>query len=785
MESESSAGHPAPTVFPGSTPPGLRSVSRAPLPHWRTPLIGRERLVADLVSLVRQQDVALVNLTGPGGVGKTRLAVAVASELANDFPDGIVFVPLDPLQDFHLVLPTIATAFGLSDTGIQRLEDRLIERLQPLQLLLVLDNMEHVIDAAPIISHVLAKCPNLTILATSRVVLHLTDEHDVRVEPLALPSAVELFVARARAASSTFALTADSAAAVARICARLDGVPLALELAAARTQTLPPIALMSRLDQSLPLLTSGARDQPDRLRTMRNAIAWSHDLLAPDEQRLFRQLAVFVSGFSLDAALSLAADEQEAIDTIGSLVDQSILQPIGHSDDLIPRYRMLETVREFGLEQLRVRGEELATRRCHAQWFADLAVAAQPHLDGGEQVSWQARLETELPNIRTALAWATQHDIELAMQLGASLQQFWIVRGNLMEAQRALGNVLQKTGGAPSLRGKTLLAAGWISVAQSEAPVGLELARTALDLFRAIGDRAGVADALTVIGFSIDASGHQSYDESMFASATEGLEEALMLGQELGNRRTVAMANYGLGSMAQRRGDVPGAFDFFTMALSDFGASDDHRSIAWVSSRIGDLAVSGGDVQRAAAAFEVALPIFLRLRDWWSAAQAVFGVARLAVAMGQPGEAVQLVASIDTFRAMDGLLPYLDRDAGRAALLKQARARLSDDEFLLAEGVGRHLNIEDAITQAQTFAHQVATKTFPEPSAAALEAAGLTQRERDVLRMLANGLSDREIADRLSLSPRTVGGHVTHLLAKLGVESRTAAAIHAIRYGLD
>ena len=783
MESGHAARHLGSRVVPADASATLPGFPSGPLPRWRTPLIGRERLTGDLISLLREGHVSLVNLIGSGGVGKTRLAVEAASELTNDFPDGIVYVPLDTLEDFHLVIPTVAAAFGVSDTGGHQVIDRLIERLHSLHILLILDNLEHVIEAAPIISHLLARCPNLTVLTTSRVVLQITGEYVVQVEPLALPSAVELFVARARAVNASFMLTADATTAVGRICARLEGVPLALELAAARTQALPPMALLARLDQALPLLTTGARDQPQRQRTMRNAIAWSYELLAPSEQKLFRRLAVFVSGFSLDAVLEFAANEYEVVDTIGSLVSQSILQAISSGDDSIPRYQMLETVRQFGLEQLRACGEEQESRASHAAWYTRLAITAEPHLTGAGQVIWHARLETELPNIRSALTWATENDIDLAMQLAASLQQFWIVRGNLVEARQALDGVLSATGGTPALRGRTMLAAGWIHIAQADPSACRRLALDALDLFRQSGDRAGVAAALIAIGFSYDASGQQACDASMIERAVEALTEARLLGHQLEDRRTIAQASYGLGSMALRQGEVARAFDLFSMALRDFDTCQDQRSIAWTSMRIGGLAANSGDIQRAAEAFQRALPIFGGLRDWWSAVQALYEVARLALNLGQPEEAVTLLTAVLEARARAGLYPSIAAAAGQSALLQQAQARISEEAFLAAVTRGQGLTIDQTISQALDLAGAAAVPEALTPPAST-GAFDLTQRELEVLRLLADGLSDRDIADRLSLSPRTVGAHVTHLMAKLGVESRTAAAVLAVRTGL-
>ncbi|HYI25534.1 MAG TPA: AAA family ATPase, partial [Thermomicrobiales bacterium] len=681
-----------------ATSPSMQSGPRRPsLPHWRTPLIGRDRVVADIVGLLRQDGVSFLNLTGPGGVGKTRLAVAVASAVSADYPDGVGFVALDSIQDAKLVLPTIASFFGLSDSGSHVLPDRLIERLRPLELLLILDNVEHVFDAVPDISRLLSSCPSLTIISTSRVVLHITGEHDFRVDPLTLPSAVELFVARARAANPAFAITAGSAATVARICTRLDGVPLALELAAARTAALPPTALLARLDQALPMLTSGARDQPDRLRTMRNAISWSHDLLTPEEQDLFRRLSVFVSSFPLDAALALARNQPDAIDAIGSLVEKSILRLVGEGPDPEPRYQMLETVREFGLERLEESGDAASARRSHATWFVELAETAKPMLDGGDQVKWQERLESELPNIRLAMDWSTDQDIDLALRLGASLGQFWIVRGNLAEARRALDRVLASGAGEPSLHCRALLAAAWIRFAQADAFTCLLMAESALDQFRSAGDRQGVADALIAVGFCLDHMGQDARDPDMTAGAVQAMLESRSIAQTTGDRRTVAMATYGLASLSEGQGDIARALELFSDALAGFEDCNDVRSVGWTVSRIGVIAATTGDTRRAAAAFERGLPIFQALRDLGSAVLVIMHVARVALSMGRPGEAAQLLAASDTFRAVEGLRAPVNESAERSALLQHARGDLGEKAYSAAIARGRSLSIEEAI----------------------------------------------------------------------------------------
>src|SRR5215213_2435829 len=478
------------------------------LPISLTPLIGRERETATLVSMLGQHDARLLTVTGPGGVGKTRLALHVAADVGAAFPDGVVFVDLATVTDPALVAPVVAAVLGVREASGQPLVDQVRAFLRDKRLLLVLDNFEQVVEAAPLVVTLLAGCPGLAVLATSRVRLRVSGEREYPLSPLGLPDdggqrpvdalrpseAVRLFVARAQAVQPDFALSPANAVVVADICRRLDGLPLAIELAAARIKSLSVSALLSRMESRLPLLTGGGRDLPLRQQTMRDTIAWSYDLLSPEEQTQFQRLAVFVGGFSLEAAEAVAepGGSGTVFDIISSLLDSSLLlkQEAGDGES---RFRMLETIREFGLERLTASGAEAPVRQAHAAWYLALAEAAESSMRGGAaQARWLDRLEADHPNLRAALTWFEQTgDAEGGARLAGTLQGYWLQRSHRSEGRAWLERALAHGVVTNEARAKALLALAVLSqlTGSSEATAllaqSLAFSRSAADSRRA------------------------------------------------------------------------------------------------------------------------------------------------------------------------------------------------------------------------------------------------------------------------------------------------------------
>jgi predicted ATPase/class 3 adenylate cyclase len=695
----------------------LNSLDTRPhnLPRQSTPFLGREQQVGEIVALLRREDVHLVTLIGPGGTGKTRLALQAAAEMLDEFIDGVVFVPLAPLADARLVLAAIANALGLREEGGQPLADRLPNYLATKTLLLVLDNFEHLIEAAPAVSTLLASAPRLKVLATSRMPLRLRAEHEYPVPSLAVPQrqppptaeqivqfeAVRLFIARAQAVNPDFALTNHNAPAVAEICWRLDGLPLAIELAAARVRMLSPQALLSRLEQRLPFLTGGARDAPHRQRTLRDTIAWSFDLLQPEDQLLFRRLAVFVGGCTLEAAEAVANPNREldVFDGVERLGEHSLLrQDAGLGSE--PRLVMLETVREYGLERLVASGEEDVVRERHAAHFATLG-------DDTERVFWSrpvplmAVLEAEADNLRAALRWVEGQGqagtgLRLALAFGVQAMQ----RGTPAEGWEWLRRVQALGGGDRPLRARALTGFGWHALYQGDTNSAMDAAVEAVEI--AAGESWILAMALLLLG-SVE------LERGTIDTARRRFDEALTLVEghvEAGVWAPPILMNLGL--LAAIREDVAEARRWYEATLAALPAGAVTFIRPMVLGNLASIAWNEGDRSRAAALQREALPLRRALWDVLALANSLANGAEFAAVGGRPEVAARLLGAANALRLRGGVTidPFNLDDPD--ALTARVRALLSEPAFAMAWAEGESLPLDQALAEADAVLAQAA-----------------------------------------------------------------------------
>jgi predicted ATPase len=567
------------------------------LPIQPTPFIGREKVVDNVQRQLLRQEVRLLTLTGPGGVGKTRLGLQVAAEASEQFKDGTWFVSLAPLSDPNLVIPTIAETLAIREVAGQSQLEQLQEFLREKKALLLLDNFEHLVSAAVQVAELLDVCPHLTMLVTSREALYVRAEREFPVPVLTLPDpqhlpslpalsqyeAVALFIERAQAIKPDFQVTNANALAVAEICARLDGLPLAIELAAARTRLLPPQALLNRLGQRLQLLTSSVRDAPARQRTLRKTIQWSYDLLSEEEQRFFRSLSIFVNGCELSAVAAichaLGVQAAAMLDEVTSLIDKNLLQKTAEEEEE-PRFTMLETIREFGLEALASSQEMDATRQAHASYYLALAEEAAPNLVGPRSAVWLKRLEREHDNLRAALAWSlepaqTGSSPDLALRFGETLREFWEVRGFYTEGRAFLEQALAQCAGAStSARAKALGAAASFADWLGDFHRAEKLWQESLNLYRELGDTRGIASSLRRLAWIVWRRG------ANIAVVLQLLEESVTLLRELGDKDALAWSLYWLAETLSIHGEYSRAQALYEESLALFRELGNKRGIA-------------------------------------------------------------------------------------------------------------------------------------------------------------------------------------------------------------
>lgn len=836
------------------------------LPAQLTPLVGREQDTAQVCAFLRRFEVRLLTLLGPGGVGKTRLALTAATELSDEFVNGVVFVSLAPIRDPHLVISAIAHALKLHQGTLEDVQHFLRDR----HLLLVLDNFEQVASAAPHVVDVLLACPYVRILITSRVALRVQGEHEFPVLPLSIPdlrtlsqvpadaildhyAAIALFIQRVQALLPHFQLTSENVHTIADICIRLDGLPLAIELAAARMKLLPPQALLVRLSQRLSVLTDGARTLPERQRTLRNTLQWSYDLLNADEQRLFRRVAAFVSGCTLEAIAAVCGvggrdQASEVLSRVSSLLDHSLVYQTKQEGEE-PRLAMLETVREYALDCLEEIGETEDIRRAHALYYLTLAEEIAPHVKrGGQQLRWLGKLTEEQENLRAALGFLIEHrEAELAVQLSGALWWYWVNRGYFSEGRAFLAASLglPHEGKRTRARARALCGAGELALRQSNYHVATALLEESVASYQELGETRGLAETLLHLGLSLayvqrfseartlmkqsialsretddtwllghaqDSLSRLAWEqgdiettrvlaeknlqlapllgdiraqisprkllatlalvEGDYRRATDLAEALLTISQEASDRESEFSALSTLGTVALRQGDHAQASVLYNRCLSVASEIGGARNSSMALARLGEVAYELGNYALAAEQYRESLSLIGAFEDKEVEGVIFLGLARVAKAEKQYRRAAHLLgaatARINTRTALDAFAHVAyERD------MMALRTYLGEEAYMQARDAGSRMTPEQVLTLAEPTQTAVLNVSPMYPDE-------LTGREVEVLRLVASGLTDAQVAEQFVISPRTVQGHMRSIYSKIQVHSRSAATRYAV-----